>query len=66
MNESNDFKKKNEARGQKYWKHDKDSQKNHLKSPRKLLVKDQSTRPAQLPIKNGRETHVGWLIPTIS
>jgi len=38
----------------------------NLKSPRKLLVRDQSTRPAQLAIKNGRENHEGWLIPTPS
>lgn len=40
--------------------------KNHLKSPRKLLVKDQSTRPTQLPMKKGSEAHEGWLIPTTS
>lgn len=38
--------------------------KTHRKSPRKLLVKDQSTRPTQLQIKNGREIQDGWLIPT--
>lgn len=38
----------------------------HLKRPRKLLVRDQSTRPTQLPIKNGKDIHEGWLIPTTS
>lgn len=36
----------------------------YLKSPRKLLVKDQSTRPMQLQMKNGKETQEGLLIPT--
>jgi len=36
----------------------------YRKRPRKLLVRDQSTRPTQLPIKKGKEIQEGWLIPT--
>jgi hypothetical protein len=38
----------------------------YRKRPRKLLVKDQSTRPMQLNTKNGNEIHEGWLILTTS
>lgn len=38
----------------------------YLNRPRKLLVRDQSTRPTQLPMKKGRDIHEGWLIPTTS
>lgn len=36
----------------------------YRKKPRLLLVKDQLRRPIQLQMKNGRETHEGWLTPT--
>lgn len=36
----------------------------YRKRPRKLLLRDQSTRPTQLPIKKGNEIQEGWLIPT--
>lgn len=36
----------------------------YLKSPKKLLVKDQSTSPTQLHTKNGKESQEGLLIPT--
>lgn len=39
---------------------------NYLKRPKKLLVKDQSTRETQLHIKNGKESQDGLLIPTIN
>lgn len=35
----------------------------YLKRPKKLLVKDQSTRPTQLQTKNGKESQDGLLIP---
>lgn len=38
----------------------------YRKRPRKLLVRDQSTRPILLHKKNGREAQDGWLIPTTS
>lgn len=38
----------------------------YLKRPKKLLVKDQSTRPMQLQIKNGKESQDGLLIPEIN
>lgn len=36
----------------------------YRKRPRKLLVRDQSTRPTQLPMKKGKEIQEGQLIPT--
>lgn len=44
----------------------KDQRYNYLNKPKKLLVKDKSTRPTQLQMKNGRESQDGLLIPTIN